>query len=52
MNWNRILSGSPERRAELIAAGVFVAVWFLMDFAQWVDWFLLKLAPMPVVCIR
>jgi hypothetical protein len=25
---HRILSGAPERRIELVTAGIFVAVWF------------------------
>ncbi len=45
MNWHRILSGSPEARPELVAAGVFVAIWFAMDFVQWLDWLQSKLWP-------
>lgn len=45
MNINRILSGSPEHRTELIAAGIFVALWFAMDLAQWVDWVASKVHP-------
>lgn len=50
--FHRILSGSPERRAELIAAGCFVVVWFVMDAVQWVDWLITKIAPAAVVCIK
>lgn len=52
MNIHRILSGSPEHRRELIAAGLFVAVWFAIDLVQWVDWALEKFNPSPVVCIK
>lgn len=45
MNWHRILAGSPAHRAELIAAGIFVAIWFVMDAAQWIDWAWLKFNP-------
>lgn len=45
MNLHRILSGSPEVRGELVAAGIFVAVWFVMDLAQWVDWVESKINP-------
>jgi hypothetical protein len=47
MNLHRILSGSPERRGELIAAGIFVLIWFVMDVAQWIDWVATKLNPPP-----
>jgi hypothetical protein len=52
VNWHRILSGSPERRTELVAAGIFVALWFAMDFVQWIDWASSKLNPAPVVCVK
>lgn len=53
MNLHRILSGSPEVRTELVAAGIFVAVWFCMDAAQWLDWLInTKLWPVAVVCVR
>jgi hypothetical protein len=35
---NRILSGQALTRPQLVGAGVFVAVWFLMDLIQFVDW--------------
>lgn len=35
---HRILTGQAVTRKELIVGGCVVAVWFLMDFAQWVDW--------------
>lgn len=35
---HRILSGQSLSRAELIGAGVFVALWFLMDLVQFVGW--------------
>lgn len=47
---HRILSGSPARRIELIAAGIFVAVWFLMDVVQFTDWAIQKFSPTPVIC--
>ena len=43
MDINRILTGQSVTRAELIAAGVLMMVWFLMDLAQWIDWFLTKI---------
>lgn len=52
MNWHRILSGSPEHRTELVLAGIFVAIWFTMDFVQWIDWLQLKLDPAPIVCVK
>jgi hypothetical protein len=52
MNLHRILSGSPEHRAELIAAGLFVLLWFAMDAVQWVDWLQTKMSPVPVICVR
>lgn len=42
---HRILSGSPDTSKELIAAGLFVAVWFLMDIVQFADWAVQKLKP-------
>lgn len=38
MNIHRILSGAPEHRKELIAAGLFVLIWFAMDVIQFADW--------------
>lgn len=35
---HRALSGQTHTRAELIAAGLFVVVWFTMDVIQFVDW--------------
>jgi hypothetical protein len=35
---NRILSGQALTRPQLVGAGVFVAVWFLMDAIQFADW--------------
>jgi hypothetical protein len=32
------LVGSPVTRGELIAGGVFVLVWFLMDLHQYIGW--------------
>jgi hypothetical protein len=52
MNLHRILSGTPEHRVELVAAGIFVALWFAMDFVQWVDWASSKINPTPVVCVK
>ncbi len=34
---HRILSGQSLSRKELIGAGIFVMVWFLMDVVQFVD---------------
>lgn len=45
---HRILSGSPAHRRELIAAGLFVAIWFAMDVIQFVDWVASKIAG-PVI---
>lgn len=47
---HRILSGSPESRTQLIAAGLFVGLWFAMDLIEFVDWANQKLHPMPVTC--
>lgn len=47
MNLHRILSGTPEHRRELIAAGIFVLVWFGMDVVQFVDWVNSKISPTP-----
>lgn len=52
MNLHRILSGTPAVRGELVAAGIFVAVWFAMDIIQFSDWAMLKLNPAPVACIK
>jgi hypothetical protein len=35
---HRALVGSPISRGELIAGAIFVAVWFLMDLHQYIDW--------------
>jgi hypothetical protein len=35
---NRILSGQALTHRQLVGAGVFVAVWFLMDAIQFADW--------------
>jgi hypothetical protein len=42
---HRIVSGGPKRRAELIAAGVFVLIWFGIDIIQFSDWVLQKFNP-------
>ena len=39
---HRILAGQPLTPRELRIAGFLVALWFLMDFVQWVDWLLSK----------
>lgn len=52
MNLHRVLSGSPVHRVELVAAGIFVAVWFALDFVQWIDWAVTKFNPVPVVCVK
>jgi hypothetical protein len=39
---HRVLSGSPDTSKELVAAGLFVAVWFLMDVVQFADWAIQK----------
>lgn len=35
---HRILTGQALTRKELIIGGSVVAIWFLMDLVQWVDW--------------
>jgi hypothetical protein len=35
---HRILSGTPSRRIELYAAGIFVFCWLGMDTIQFADW--------------
>jgi hypothetical protein len=35
---HRALIGSPIARGELIAGGVFVLLWFLMDLHQDIAW--------------
>lgn len=40
---HRILTGQAVTRWELVIGGVLVALWFLMDLAQWIDWLLGKL---------
>lgn len=49
---HRILSGSPLQRKELVAAGIFVAIWFIIDVIQFSDWLLLKLNPVAVMCLK
>lgn len=49
---HRIMSGAPLTPTEVRAAGVIALGWFLMDLAQWSDWFYLKLWPVAVACIR
>lgn len=49
---HRILSGGPKRRAELIAAGAFVAVWFAMDLVEFADWAWSKFSPQQTaICL-
>jgi hypothetical protein len=50
MDINRVLSGTPEHKKELIAAGVVAGIWFLMDFVQWIDWLVSKFSVATVVC--
>lgn len=33
-----ILSGQTTSRVHLIAAGLFIAVWFIMDLTEWLSW--------------
>lgn len=40
---HRIVTGQPLTRKELNSAGFFIAVWFLMDVVQWLDWLIGKL---------
>ena len=47
---HRILSGSPDSRFQLIAAGIFVLVWFAIDVIQFTDWAMQKFNPTPVIC--
>jgi hypothetical protein len=35
---HKILAGNPGTRRELVAAGIFVAVWFAIDVIQFADW--------------
>jgi hypothetical protein len=35
---HRIMTGQALTRNELRLAGFFIAVWFLMDLVQWLDW--------------
>jgi len=39
---HRILSGQSLTRPQLIAAGCFVAFWFLIDVIQFTDWLIGK----------
>lgn len=39
---HRILTGQAITRKELMIGGILVAIWFLMDLAQWVDWLMSK----------
>lgn len=48
---HRILSGSPEHRAELVAAGLVVAIWFAMDVVQFVDWAIQKYNQPPALMV-
>ena len=49
--FHRVVSGNPTRRVELIAAGIFVLIWFAIDVVQFVDWVVTKWnAPRPVAC--
>lgn len=48
---HRVLSGNPTRRVELIAAGIFVLIWFAIDVVQFADWAWQKYnQPRPVAC--
>lgn len=40
---HRMLSGQSLTRSELVGAGVFVIVWFVMDLIQFIDWIIGKL---------
>jgi hypothetical protein len=53
MDWlHRILSGGPTRRGELIAAGIFVAVWFAIDVHQYADFLWSKFNPVQsAICL-
>lgn len=35
--FHRIVSGQALTRGQLVGAGVFVAIWFLMDVIQFAD---------------
>ena len=39
---HRILTGQAITRKELMIGGILVAIWFLMDLAQWIDWLMSK----------
>lgn len=47
---HRVASGTPDTRGQLIAAGVFALIWFVMDAVQWVDWLVLKFRPPGAAC--
>jgi hypothetical protein len=36
--FQRILAGAPVTGRQLVWAGAFVIVWFLMDLIQFIDW--------------
>ncbi len=42
---HKILAGNPGTRRELVAAGIFVAVWFAIDVIQFADWAIQKFNP-------
>lgn len=45
MDWlHRAASGQSLTPTEVRFAGLFALLWFLMDFVQWIDWLLEKLA--------
>ncbi len=49
MDIHRILAGNPEHRRELIAAGIFGAVWFAIDVIQFGDWVVTKFSQTTIV---
>jgi hypothetical protein len=50
--FHRLMTGQAVTRGELIGGGILVAIWFVMDAVQWIDWLSQKVAPAAVVCIR
>ena len=47
---HKILAGNPDDRRQLVAAGIFVAIWFVMDTIEFVDWLQLKIWPAVTIC--
>jgi hypothetical protein len=39
---HRVLTGQTLTRKELMIGGFVVAIWFVMDLVQWLDWLVSK----------